>query len=71
MDPCMFYGRGMIVIMYVDGVLFFGTDQDRIDEVIKELEDAGILLNVEKDVYNLLGVEVKTNNKSGKVTLTP
>ena len=57
----MFYGRGMIVIMYVDGVLFFGTDQDRIDEVIKELEDSGILLNVEKDVYNLLGVEVKTN----------
>ena len=51
----------MIVIMYVDGVLFFGTDQDRIDEVIKELEDSGILLNVEKYVYNLLGVEVKTN----------
>ena len=35
LDPCMFYGRGMFELIYVDYVLFFGTDQDNIDEVIK------------------------------------
>ena len=60
----------MIELIYVDDVLLFGTDQDNIDEVIKELEDAGISLTVEEDVYDFLGVEVKTDNQSGKVTLT-
>ena len=38
----MFYVRGMIVLIYVNDVLFFSTDQDNIDKVIKELEDAGL-----------------------------
>ena len=40
----MFYGIGVIEIIYADDVIFFGTDQYNIDEVIKELEDTGILL---------------------------
>ena len=43
----MFYGRGIIELIYVDDLLFFGTDQDNIDEFVKELEDAGLSLNVE------------------------
>ena len=70
MNPCMLYGIGMIEIIYVDDVLFFGTNQDKIDEFIKELENSGILLNIEEDLYAFLGVEVKTDNQSGKVTLT-
>ena len=46
MDPCMFYIRGMISIIYVDDVLLFGPDQDNIDDAIKELEDAGVSLTV-------------------------
>ena len=38
----MFYGKGIIALIYVADVLFFGTEQDQIDEVIKELDDAGI-----------------------------
>ena len=37
----MFFIIGLIVIIYVDDVLFFGHYQDKIDDVIKELEDAG------------------------------
>ena len=66
----MLYGRGMISIIYADDVLFFVPNQDNIDEVINELEDYGLLLNVEGYVYDLLGVEVNTDNQSGKVTLT-
>ena len=35
MDRCMLYGRGMITIIYVYEVLFFGPDKDNIYEVIK------------------------------------
>ena len=66
----MFYGIGMIALIYVDDVLLFGPDQYNIDEVIKELEGAGISLNVEEEVYAFLVVEVETDNQSGKVTLT-
>ena len=37
LDPCMFFGRGIIALIYVDDVLLFVPDQDNIDEVIKEL----------------------------------
>ena len=37
LDPYIFYGIGMISIVYVGDVLFFGPNQDNIDEVIKEL----------------------------------
>ena len=46
LDPCMFYEIFIIELIYVDGVLLFVTDQDNIDEVIKELEDSGLLLTV-------------------------
>ena len=51
-------------------VLLFGTDQDNIDEVIKDLEDSGVSLTVEEDMYNFLEVGVYTDTQSGKVTIT-
>ena len=35
LDPCIFYGRGVVALIYVHDVIFFGPDQDKIDEVIK------------------------------------
>ena len=35
LGPCIFYGRGVISLIYFDDVIFFGPDQDKIDEVIK------------------------------------
>ena len=46
----------------MDYVILFGPDQDNIDEVIKEIEDAGLYLTVKKDAYTFLGVEVKNDN---------
>ena len=63
LDTCMFYGRGMIELIYDDGVLFFGTNQDNIDEFIKELEYDGLSLTIKEDVYDFLVVEVKTDKK--------
>ena len=66
----MLYVRGMIALIYVDDALLFLPDQDNIYEIIKELEDTGILLDFEQDQYALLGVEVNTGKQSSKVTMT-
>ena len=58
----MFYGISMISLIYVDDVLFFVPDQDNIDEFMEELEGAGLSLTVEDDLYDFLGVVVKTDN---------
>jgi Reverse transcriptase (RNA-dependent DNA polymerase) len=58
-DPCMFIGRGMIALSYVDDVLFFGPDLQEIDKVIQELQDAGMPLTIEQDdAYAFLGVDI-------------
>ena len=52
----MFYGKGMIEIIYVDDVLFFFTDQYKIDEAIKELEYSSLSFTVREGVYAFLWV---------------
>jgi hypothetical protein len=75
-DPCMMFGRGMIVLIYVDDCLFFGPDGAKIDAFVNELEKGkggmpGMALTREDDdVYHFLGVSVDSNQKSGKVLLT-
>ena len=44
----------MITLIFVDDVIFFGTDRDKIDKFIKELEDNVLSLTVEEDMYALL-----------------
>jgi Reverse transcriptase (RNA-dependent DNA polymerase) len=60
LDPCMFYGRGMIMLSYVDDCLFFGPDQKEIDQVIQDIKGLGMSLTVENDTaYAFLGVDVE------------
>jgi histone deacetylase 1/2 len=66
LDACLFYGNGMIVLVYVDDCLFFGPDQDKIDEVIANLRNNGLTLTVEADdAYAFLGVDVRPNEEGG------
>ena len=66
LDPCLFYGNGMVVLVYVDDCLFFGPDQAKIDEVIAKLQGRGLSLTIEKEeAYAFLGVDFKPNNKGG------
>ena len=62
----MFYGRVMIALIYVDDAILFGSDQDNIDVSIKQLQYYGLSLTVKEDLYDLLGVEDKTDNQSGR-----
>jgi Reverse transcriptase (RNA-dependent DNA polymerase) len=58
-DPCMFAGRGMVALSYVDDLLWFGPDLMEIDKVIQELKDDKMPLTVEADdAYAFLGVDI-------------
>ena len=56
-DPCLFYGDGMCVLVYVDDCLFFAQDLDQINSFIKKLEQSGFSLIVEDDVYAFWGLK--------------
>ena len=70
----MYYGRGMILITYVDDTLFFGPDIKEIEKVIAELELAGYALTREEGdeetVFSFLGVSITPNPATKMVTLT-
>jgi hypothetical protein len=57
-DPCMYYGDGVVVLTYVDDCLFFGKDQGKIDDKIQRIQNSGLKLTIEDDIYTFLGVEV-------------
>jgi Reverse transcriptase (RNA-dependent DNA polymerase) len=69
-DPCMFFGKGMVVLCYVDDCLFFGPDLRKIDGFIEELEQQGFALTKEQDVYAFLGIQMVRDRATGKYTLT-
>ena len=69
LDPCLFFGKGLVLLVYVDDILVFGPNKHNIDELIKELKDKKMNLTVEDDVYAFLGVEVKTDSKEGVIKL--
>ena len=73
-DQAMYYGRGMIIITYVDDTLFFGPDITEIEKVITELEEAGYALTREEgdetSVFSFLGVSITPDPTTNTVTLT-
>ena len=66
LDPCLFTGDGIVVLVYVDDCLFFGPDLKKIDAKIQALKDMKLSLTVEtEDAYAFLGVDIKKNAKGG------
>jgi hypothetical protein len=68
-DPCLFYGKGMVALVYVDDVVFFGPDQGKIDKLIKDMSDDGFNINVEEDFFHFLGVDIKKDKNKKTFTL--
>ena len=60
LEKSMYYGRGVIVITYVDDCLLFGLDIKEIQKVIKELEENGYDSTLkdgdEDNAFSYLGV---------------
>ena len=68
-DPCIYFGKGMLILVYVDDVLVFGPSQEHIDDMLGNLKNSKMEFSVEEDVYAFLGVELKRNEATGEVTL--
>ncbi|GJU31771.1 zinc finger, CCHC-type containing protein [Tanacetum coccineum] len=60
-------GKGVIICLYVDDMLFFGTDQNQVDETKKFLSSRFSMKDMgEADV--LLGIKIKRKNKGIFIT---
>jgi hypothetical protein len=72
-DPCLFIGKDVIAVVYVDDILFFAQKEDIIVNTITKLQQAGIAIRREGTAEGFLGVDVeRTIAKDGKnqITLT-
>ena len=72
-DLCLYLKNGILVLTYVDDCLFFAKDTAKIDALIADLAKE-LKLTVEEtkddDVFAFLGVSMKANRQTGKLTLT-
>ena len=71
LDPCLYCGNGVIVCCFVDDVLFFSKDKQKIRDLIKSLKQQFQLTEEAEgeDVFSFLGVEVTKNPTDGTITL--
>ena len=64
----MFMKKGLVVLVYVDDVLFFGTTDAIIDEMIANLK-RDFDLKVKKDVFAFLDIEIIRDKKGNAISL--
>ena len=64
LDPCVFIGDDIIVLVYVDDCLIFSRDKDKINQLIDKLKNKEKLyLTDEGDVEKYLGVEIEQKKR--------
>ena len=60
MDPCVFIGDDIIVLVYVDDCLIFSKYKDKIKQLIEKLRNKEKLVLIDEgDVNKYLGVEIE------------
>jgi hypothetical protein len=58
LDPCLFIGAHVIVVTYVDDVLFWSNDEKHIYDLGTKLREANVDLEEESDAAGFLGVDL-------------
>ena len=71
MDPCLFIGKTVIVVIYVDDVLLYSKDEAKIDALLKKLQGAGVSIHKEETAEGFLGVDItrESTDKGIRITL--
>ena len=67
-DPCLFIGKGIIIITYVDDLLIYARTQEEIDDLIMRLQDSKCKIRKEGNKEGYLGLQV--THDGNKTTLT-
>jgi hypothetical protein len=58
LDPCLFVGRSMVVVVYVDDLLIYAKTDSAITDLISRLQAAGICIRREGTAEGFLGVDI-------------
>ena len=76
-NPCLFYTKDVICLVYVDDCLFFSKSDKGIDKSIellckpnKKINKPGFDLNVEDDAAGFLGILIKRTKEGVKLLQT-
>ena len=56
-DPCLFIHKDMLVLCFVDDLIYVGADVTKIDAMISNLGDE-FQLTVEGDISSFLGIQI-------------
>jgi hypothetical protein len=60
-DECVFYRDDVIFIVYVDDGLFFGSRDDTLTLIIRQLKDAGLNIEDQGHPADYVGVNIRSN----------
>ena len=69
LDPCLFIGKKVMCICYVDDLIFLAPDESDIDELADRLFSVGISLEQESAAAGFLGVRMETDHTTGLLAL--
>ena len=57
-DECVFYKGSCIYVLYTDDSILAGPDETELEQLIQDMQKAGLKLTVEGDITDFLGVQV-------------
>jgi histone deacetylase 1/2 len=70
LDPCLFIGDTVIVVIYVDDVLLYSKSADAIDSLLDNLQAAGVGIRKEGTAEGFLGVDISRAISASGPTIT-
>ncbi len=68
-DPCLFIGKKVITICYVDDLIFWARNENNIVELAIQLHAERVDLEREDDVAGFLGVPTEHNPETGYLNM--
>ena len=70
-DPCLYYRKSIIFLVYIDDCIVFGPNDKAIDEVTTDLRNStqNFTLDDQSDVGDFLGIQIQKQD-DGSIVLT-
>lgn len=68
-DPCLWYGKDIMLVQYVDDMGIAGPTKQHVDQFVQRLRDRGLTLTQEQSFSEFLGIKF-TNHEDGSIEMT-
>jgi hypothetical protein len=70
LDPCLFIGKNVIVVVYVDDLLLFSKDDAEFDRLIASIKASNVAIRREGTAEGFLGVDIKREDTASGSQIT-